>query len=185
MAILARSPKTFCKRAKGGPRKIFNNRPKSSPRLKGPKAHWRKWHYPLIYTHLKCKHWKTFWRKQRLQTCSNGQVMAIFARSFKTRIFWKSAKGRPREIFQKSFKKQTSFERQKSTLAQIVLSCNYYALKGQRLEKILAPTAAPKVTKWPSYGNSRKVAQNPHFLKKCKRRTKGNFLKIALKKAFV
>ena len=65
----------------------------------------------------------------------------------------------------------------KSTLAQNVLSCNYYALKGQRLEKILAPTAAPKVTKWPSYGNSRKVTQNPHFLKKCKRRTKGNFSK--------
>ena len=55
--------------------------------------------------------------------------MAIFARSFKTRIFLKSAKGGPREIFQKSSIKKTSFERQKSTPAQIVLSCNYYALK--------------------------------------------------------
>ena len=80
MAIFARSPKTriFCKRAKGGPRKIFKNRPKSSPRMKGPKAHWRKWHYPLNSTHLRCKHWQTFWRKQRFQTCSNGQVVAIF-----------------------------------------------------------------------------------------------------------
>ena len=67
--------------------KFLKNRPKSCPRLKGPKAHWRKWHYPLICTHLKCKHWRTFWRKQRLQKCPNGQVMAIFARSFKTRIF--------------------------------------------------------------------------------------------------
>ena len=28
--------------------KLFKNRPKSSPCLKGPKALWRKWHYPLI-----------------------------------------------------------------------------------------------------------------------------------------
>ena len=131
MAIFARSPKTriFCKRAKGGPSKIFKNRPKNSPRLKGPKAHSRKRHYPLICTHLKCKHCRQFWRKQQLQTSPNGQVMAIFTRSFKTRIFWKSAKRGPREIFQKSSKKKTSFERQKSTLAQIVLCCTYYALK--------------------------------------------------------
>ena len=101
MAIFARSPKTriFCKRAKGGPRKIFKNRPKSSPRLKGPKANWRKWHYPLICTHLKCKHCRTFWRKQRLQKGQNGEVMAILASSFKTRIFCKRAKGGPSKIF--------------------------------------------------------------------------------------
>ena len=73
--------------------KFLKNRPKSSPRLKGPKAHSRKWHYPLISTHLKCKHWKTFWRKQRLQNCPNAQVITVFARSLKTRIFLKSAKG--------------------------------------------------------------------------------------------
>ena len=84
---------------RGGPRKSFKNRRKNSPRLKGPKAHWRKWHYPLICTHLKCKHSRTFWRKQRLQKCQNGQVMAIFARSFKTRIFCKSAKGGTKEKF--------------------------------------------------------------------------------------
>ena len=53
----------------------------------------------------------------------------------------------------------------------------------QRLEKILAQTAALKVPEWPSYGNSRKVTQNPHFLKKCKGGTKGNFSKIAQKDA--
>ena len=94
---------------------------------------------------FKVKQWKTFWRKQWLQKSPNGQVMAIFARSFKTRIFWKSAKKGPREFFQKSSKKLTSFEKQKSTLAQMVLSFIYYALKGQRLEKILAQTAALKV----------------------------------------
>ena len=46
---------------------------------------------------------------------------------------------------------------------------------------ILAQNATPKVPKWPSYGNFRKVTQNPHFLKKCKEGTKGNFLKMAQK----
>ena len=38
---------------------------------------------------------------------------------------------------------------------------------------------------WPSYCNFRKVTQNPHFLKKCKGGTKGNFSKIAQKVALV
>ena len=90
---------------RGDQGKFFKNRPKSSPRLKGPKAIWRKWYYPLIRMPLNCKDWKTFWRKQRLQKCPNGEVMAIFARSPKTRIFCKSAKGGQRKIFQKSPKK--------------------------------------------------------------------------------
>ena len=54
-----------------------------------------------------------------------------------------------------------------------------------RLENILAQTAAPKVFEWASYGNYRKVTQNPHFLEKCKERTKGYFSKIAQKVALV
>ena len=42
--------------------KLLKNRPKSSPRLKGPKAFWRKWHYPLNSMLLKCKDWRRFWR---------------------------------------------------------------------------------------------------------------------------
>ena len=93
------------KSAKGNQGKFFKNRQKSSPRFKGLRAHWRKWHYPLISIHLKCENWRRFRRKQRLQKCPNGQVMAIFARSPKTRIYWKSATGRPRDIFQKSANK--------------------------------------------------------------------------------
>ena len=81
--------------------KFFKKRLKSSPRLKGPKALFHKWHYPLISMHLKGKDWKRFWGKK----------------------------------------------------------------------------AAPKVPEWPSYGNFCKVTQNPHFLKKCKGGTKGNFSK--------
>ena len=32
----------------GDQEKFFKNRPKGSPRLKGKKALWRKWYYPLI-----------------------------------------------------------------------------------------------------------------------------------------
>ena len=53
----------------------------------------------------------------------------------------------------------------------------------QRLEKILAQKADPKVPEWLSYGNSRKVTKNPHFLKKCKEGTEENFSKIAQKVA--
>ena len=140
--------------------KFFKNRPKSSPPLKGPTALSRKWHYPLISMHLNCRNWRRFWRKQRLQKCPNTQLMAILARS-------------------------PPFERLNSTLAEMALSSNYNALKLLRLEKIFGQKAASKVTEWPSYGNFRKVTQNPHFLKKCKEGTKGNFSKIALKVALV
>ena len=53
----------------------------------------------------------------------------------------------------------------------------------QRLEKILAQKAAQKGPEWPGYGNFGKVTQNPHFLKKFKGGTKGNFSKIAQKVA--
>ena len=67
--------------------KFLKNRPKSSPRLKGPKALWRKRHYPLISIHLKWNDRKRLRRKQRLQKCKNGQVIGIFVRSPKTLIF--------------------------------------------------------------------------------------------------
>ena len=71
---------------RGDQGKFFKNRPKSSFRLKGPTALWRKWH-PLNSMRLKCKDWRKCWRKKRLQKCPNGQVMAIFATSPKTSIF--------------------------------------------------------------------------------------------------
>ena len=72
---------------KGDQGKFLKNRPKTSPPLKGPKALWRKWHYPAFDMHLKRKDWARFWRKKRLKECPNCQVMAIFAWSPKTRIF--------------------------------------------------------------------------------------------------
>ena len=67
----------------------------------------------------------------------------------------------------------------------MAFSFNQNALKVQRLERILAETAATKVPEWPSYNNFCKVTQNPHFLQKCKGGTKANFSKIAQKIALV
>ena len=53
----------------------------------------------------------------------------------------------------------------------------------QRLEKILVQTAALKLPEWASYGNLGKITQIPHFLKKWKEGTNGNFTKIAKKDA--
>ena len=60
----------FSEKEEGGDQgKFFKNRQKSSPCLKGQKALWRKLNYTLIKMHLKCKDWRIFWRKQRLQKC--------------------------------------------------------------------------------------------------------------------
>ena len=88
---------------RGDQGKFFKNRPKSSLRLKSPKALCRKWHYPQTTMLLRCKDWRRFGGKK-----AAPKVMAIFARSPKTRIFLKSAKGGPIEIFQKSPKKMPS-----------------------------------------------------------------------------
>ena len=88
--------------------KFFKNRPKRCPCFKGRKALWRKWHYPLNKMRLKCDDWRRFKRKQRLQKCLNGKLIAILERSTKTRIFLKSANGAPIEIFKKSPRKMPS-----------------------------------------------------------------------------
>ena len=108
--------------------------------------------------------------------------MAIFGRSPKTRIFWKKAKGRPRETFKKSPKKYPSLQRAKSTLAKMSLSSNLYPLILQRLEKILAHKAALKLPEWPSYGNFCKVTQNRIFCKSAKGGQRKIFQKSPKKK---
>ena len=47
----------------------------------------------------------------------------------------------------------------------------------QKLEKIFAQKAAPKVPEWPSYENFGKVKQNKHFLKKEQRGDQEKFFK--------
>ena len=70
-------------------------------------------------------------------------------------------------------KSSPPFKKANSTLAQMTLSSNKYALKVQGLEKILAQKAALKVPKWRSYGNFEKVTQNPQV----QRGDEGKFFK--------
>ena len=90
---------------RGDQGKFLKNRPKSSPRLKGPKALWRKWHYPLTSMHVNCKDWKTLQRKQRLQKGPNGEVMAIFGRSPKPAFSEKVQRGDQEKFFKNRLKR--------------------------------------------------------------------------------
>ena len=112
--------------------------------------------------------------------------MAILARSPKSPIFWKSAKGRPRELFSKIAQKVAlAWKGQQHSLAQMSLASKLYPLIMQRLKKTLGQKAALKRPEWPSYNNFRNVTPDPHFMKKSKGGTKGNFSKIAQKVALV
>ena len=56
-------------------------------------------------------------------------------------------------------------------------------LKGKDWRRFWGKKEAPKVPESPNYGIFCKVTQNPHFVKKYKGGTKGNFSKIAQKVA--
>ena len=113
------------------------------------------------------------------------QSYGNFRKITKNPHFLKKCKGGTKRNFSKFAQKVTLALKGQEDSGANGLSSNNYALKEQRLEKILAQSPASKVPELPSYGNSRKVTQNPHFLKKCKGGTKGNFSKIAQKEAFV
>ena len=163
--------------------KFVKNRPKSSPRLKGPTALWRKWHYRLITMLLKCKDWKRFWRKRRLTKYPNGQVMAILPRSPKTRIFWKKGKGGTEKFFKNRPKSCPRLKDPKALWRKWHYPLISMHLKCNHLRRFWRKKAAPKIPKWQGYGNLCKVTQNLRFLKKWKRGTKANFSKIAQKVA--
>ena len=127
--------------------------------------------------HLKTTDWKRFRRKQRLQRCPNGQVMAIFGRSPKTRMFGKKAKGRPRETFKKSPKKYPSLQRAKSTLARMSLSCNLYPLILQRLEKIFGAKGGSKSAQMARLWQFLQGHQKPAFSVKVQSGDQGKYFK--------
>ena len=86
---------------RGDQGKFFKNRPKSRPRLKRLKALWRKWHYPPISMHLKCKDWKRFWRKKRLQRVPEWPSYNNFRKVTQNPHFLKKCKGGTKENFSK------------------------------------------------------------------------------------
>ena len=107
MASFERSPKTrvFKKSAYGEQKKFLQNGTKSSPRLKGLKALWRKLHSTLISMHLKCKDWEEFGTKGGSKSSRMAKLWQFWQGHPKPAFSKKRAKGGPREIFQKSPKK--------------------------------------------------------------------------------
>ena len=90
----------FSKKVQRGDQgKFFKNRPKSSPRLKGPKAVWRKQHYPLFSMHLKCKDWRRFWRKKADPKVPEWQSYGYFCKVTEKTHFLKKCKGGTKENF--------------------------------------------------------------------------------------
>ena len=171
---------------KGDQGKLFKNRPKRCPRLKGPKTLWRKWHYPLNSMCWKCKDWRGFCLRQRLQNCANGQVIAIFAGSPQKPHFLKKRKGRTKANFLKNRPKGCPrWKGAKALLRKWRYSLICIHLNCKDWRRFWGKQETPKVPEWPSYGNFCKVTQTPHFLKKCRGGTKGNFSKIAQKVALV
>ena len=84
---------------RGDQGKFFKNRPKSSPRLKGIRAHWRKWHYPLMIMHLRAKTGDDFGansgfesaRMAKLWQFSQGHPKPAFSEKVQIRNFSKIA----------------------------------------------------------------------------------------------
>ena len=91
--------------------------------------------------------------------------------------FQKKYKGETKRSFSKIAQKVALASMGQQHSAQMSLSSKLHPLITQRLEKILGQKAAPKLPEWESYGNYRKVTQNPHFLKKYKGGTKRIFQK--------
>ena len=175
----------FWKSANGGRKDIFQKSPKKMPSFKRSKSTFTQIALSFYRYALKVQRLEKILEQNASPKVPEWPSYGNFRKVTQTRTFWKSANGRRKDIFQKLPKKMPSFKRSKSTFAQIALSFYQYALKVQRLEKILAQNASPRVPEWPSYGNFRQVTQNPHFPKKFKGGTKGNFSKIPRKVALV
>ena len=103
MAICQRSPKTriFLKVERGDQEKLFKNRQKCSPRLKGQTALWRKWHYPLNSMHLKCKDWRRFWGKKADPKVREWPSCGNFGKVTQNPHFLKKYKGGTKRNFSK------------------------------------------------------------------------------------
>ena len=86
------------KKQKGEKRKFFKNRPKSRPRLKGPKALLRKWHYPLISMHLKGRLEKILGQKSGSKSSRMTKLWQFWQGHPKPAFSEKVQRGEKREI---------------------------------------------------------------------------------------
>ena len=109
---------------RGNQGKFFKNRPKSSPRSKGPKALWRKWDYPLISLHLKAKAGEDFGAKSGSKSARIAKLWQFLHGPQKPAFSEKVYRGDQGKFFKNRPKSSPRFERPKSTLAQVELYSN-------------------------------------------------------------
>ena len=162
MANLARTPssRVFWNSAKLRPRETpLKRRPQKTP--------WRKCHHLLITMHLKCHPSTTFCCKPHLSKCPQSRAMANLARTPSSRVFWNSAKLRPRETPLKRRPQKTPWRKCHHLLITMHLKCHPSTTFCCKL-------ASFKVPAKPSYGKFGKDTLIARFLKFCKVATKGN-----------
>ena len=111
--------------------KFFKNHPKRSPCFKGPKAHWRKWHYPLICTHLKCNHCRTFWRKQRPKTARMAKLWQFSRGHSKPAFSEKVQRGDQGKFFKNRLKSKPRLRGRKALLRKWYYPLIIMHLKGK------------------------------------------------------
>ena len=153
---------------RGDQGKFFKNRPKRCPRWKGPQALRRKWHYPLISMHLKCKDWKTFWRKKRLQRVPEWPSYGNFCK-----VTQKKKMGQ---------KVALAWKAQKHTAANgIILS--FVRINSANTGEIFGVNSGSKSARLAKLCQFWRDHSKPAFSEKVQRGTKGTFSKIAQKDA--
>ena len=86
---------------RGDKGKLFKNRPRSSPRLKGLKAVLHKWHYPPISMRLKSKDWRSFWGRQAAPKIPEWPSYGNLAKVTQNPHFLKKCKGGTKANFLK------------------------------------------------------------------------------------
>ena len=101
LSKVTQNPHFLKKVLRGHQGKFFKNRPKRSLRLKGPKAPWRKWHYPRISMHFKGKDWRRFWGKKAAPKVPESPSYGNFCKVTQSPHFLKKCKGNFSKIAQK------------------------------------------------------------------------------------
>ena len=124
LANLAKTPKSaiFWNSSKGGPRE---NRSKSGPTSAAWKTLPNKLSDLLIDMRWEYNHRRTFWRKPRFQSCPQSRVLANFAKTPKSAIFWNSSKGGPRENRSKSGPTSAAWKTLASKLSDLLIDMRW------------------------------------------------------------
>ena len=130
--------------------------------------------------HLKCKEWKIFTRKQRLQKCPNGQVMANLRKVTQKPYFLKKCKAGTKRNFSKIAQEVPSFERFKALWSKRHYPVISIHLKCNDRKRFRRKQRLQKCKNGQDMGIFARSPKTPIF-KKVQREDQGKFFKNRLK----